>query len=561
MIGSILSVERESAGVELASPASAGATTLTVVSALDLPESGGATLALPDGSEVVTGAVDYDAATVALASPLPAPVAAGDWLGVPGAVEVVATVAVGDDVLEFVTVPHALVPMLPDGVRSGDGEIVEVGVDDSGRAAITGVVGKEPLEVWGDPNGARVELSDDGIRMFRLAPNGTPRKTVSMTTTETSLEVVDFRDGSIVASVSEEGNTLTQDIDIMGTMRVGGQTLAQVLDRLPRGRVDRRFSGTVGTPKAVGEEVVSVSLRPWLEPGRVYRVSAIVVADSMPPGGVAQLRLRQGPGNRLVTTSDAQVGVTRETTPSYSSSVQCSGQVSGDIEVPSPQQVTIAVTYRGINGGTPRRRQVEIVVDDVGPGVAPTIGDEGGVPSSAVRTTWEATATAVYDRAGVRLTDREGQIQTWHWLGTPQSHLASAVLFAGGAVESTDPGEVGKSIGVATSGRAVWRDEIYIANGLYWSHSGGGTGLSFLAGNALPSTLLVDSTMWSEGIAEGAGRWISLPAGTLPATGTGLIMTVGDRDGSIAGGTRPQPSGDWHSLDSEHRPRIRRTYT
>lgn len=169
MRGQLMSVTRVPAGVEVLTAVAAGTRTVSVLSALDVDERGGALLALPDGSTAEVSSADHEAATVTLAQPLPVPLADGDWLTIPDSVEVVATVAVDGEPIDGVTVPHHLRPLLPDRFEQlEDGVSVLFDVDSSGGLSITDVLDAQPAEQWGDEDGAGVTLGPHGIQIFDL---------------------------------------------------------------------------------------------------------------------------------------------------------------------------------------------------------------------------------------------------------------------------------------------------------------------------------------------------------------------------------------------------------
>lgn len=151
--GTIASVDVVTLGDNLTVAASIGDTTITVDDTTDFDSETGGTLTL-GGVQYGYSAVDDDTGIITLATPLTAAAAVDDrvdvWdvaAGAP-AVECRALVATVDEVdagdtLEAV-VSHALVPLLPEGIRDpGTGEVVTL-EERSGEWVVTDVRGKAP---------------------------------------------------------------------------------------------------------------------------------------------------------------------------------------------------------------------------------------------------------------------------------------------------------------------------------------------------------------------------------------------------------------------------------
>lgn len=140
--GKITEVIVEYAGTNLSGAHPAGSSVLQVADVLDFDENGG-TLTVDDVQYEYT-ATDESAATITLADPLAD--AADDDTPVllhPLAPEVTASVALDDSsVIDGVVVPHALIPLLREGIREpGESESVEIEDRGNGEWVIANIVG------------------------------------------------------------------------------------------------------------------------------------------------------------------------------------------------------------------------------------------------------------------------------------------------------------------------------------------------------------------------------------------------------------------------------------
>lgn len=176
MIGSVLSVTTSFAGVETADAVPAGGSVLPVVTALDLPETGGV-LDL-DGTALAYSRADHDAATVTLAAPLTVEVPRGAWLPVsPPAPEVAAQVLISDDEHHGSTVVEAVVPTgvdlsLPEGVRGeGEGESVALAFVDGVLSIVDILDHESTVDARFIPNAEELLLANRQMLGEKLAEN------------------------------------------------------------------------------------------------------------------------------------------------------------------------------------------------------------------------------------------------------------------------------------------------------------------------------------------------------------------------------------------------------
>lgn len=118
IVGKVLSVDTRPLGENLLTDAAAGATVLSVVDASPFVDTSGAVVI--DGFAYQVANVDVDLDVLNLASPTSVAIPADSFVEVfPSTPEKYATVDLGNDSGESVEalVPHALVELLPDGVR------------------------------------------------------------------------------------------------------------------------------------------------------------------------------------------------------------------------------------------------------------------------------------------------------------------------------------------------------------------------------------------------------------------------------------------------------------
>src|SRR5699024_2547466 len=154
-----------------------------------------------------------------------------------------------------------------------------------------------------------------------------------------------------------------------------------------------------------------------------------------------------------------------------------------------------------------------------------------GESANLYTTTWVATEAKRYDMTGAMIDD-SGSIDQWYWRASPTDFQSAAILFGGGAVDSDNTSEVGKTIQSALgSGATVQSATITVRNKVFYDGGQGVVGFGNLGATSLPSSLLVNST---ELQTTTSGALISreLPTSFFQG-GTNTGITFGDKDGIV----------------------------
>lgn len=561
MRGQLVSVTRAPAGVEVLSAVAAGALTVPVLSALDVDEDGGALLLLPDGSTVAVASADHEAATVTLADPLPVPLGEGDWLTVPGALEVVATVSVDGEPIEGITVPHKLRALLPDRFEQlGDGVTVLFDVDSAGGLSLTDVLDSPPIEVWGDPDGAAAEMSNDGLSFYMMGPNGRWEAT-RLGSGRDRLGVFNA-EGQAVAGVSADGGLVGQSGVIAGDLSVGGvPLLGRLWDNSPgrsQGWLERFSAGDVATtpftasrgPFTTATEMGYCKVGFTARAGRSYRVGFTAQVFSGLAGAAVRSRLRYTTGGTEPTVTSTLLS--EDTSgAAYSPTTRMTCQTQARLTVPVDTTIVVMYSVEGLGGATPQVGGGIFEIQDMGPqgtygGGTYTTGREA-TPPATVReyaSTWNATDFRVYDESGQPVPDATEPRQ----YGVPAGRRDyTAILFDGAATYGSHAGETVTS---ATTGATITKAEVFLANTSWGGLDSGRIALGKGSLAALPPTLAPQATVHPS-VPTGAGAWIEVPASWF--SDTNRVVTLGDVDGGIGGGWFMGP-------DDEFPPQARLTF-
>ena len=603
MIGRVTSVEQSREGVILDGDHAEGATSLTVVDALDLDAEGGR-LVLPGGEVVEHDAFDPEGVSVPLVGALPVPVEDAELLEVyPPLVSTVAYVAT-DDEDEATPVPVEV----PSGVsgwstlapgaslrfevtRAGDlvaTDVIAGALEVAADQVSTGTIRSEwqmssdGAIVMGDgQEGEQAVLTSDGLRLFVAGPNGVAYEAVSMTNGVISFGVMG-QDGTRLGGISSYGavtgtqGSFAEDVRVKGTPIVGqaaGGIQPGWMDNLPRGVIayeERPYPAA--NPASTGFELYHLHCTATLLPGRRYRV---IARGQFKPGATdsaVSVRIRHASGTSKPPSGSPLVGEGPEGARSTlwcgsaSANQRVTPQAEGFITVPTEQVRSFVMTYAGDYGATPLRETSYIFVEDVGP-VTPQVsgGSEDGGNAVLYQSTWRATATRAYNKNGVTVPGEDGKIETWYWHGEPTQAQNAAVLFGGGAEGSTHSLELGKTMQGALLGATLHKSEIFIQNKVWGGGDIGAKGLalSSLAGTRLPSTKTIDATFWGGELEDGEGAWVEVPTSWF-TNGASRGFCLGDKDRQALNGagvlTYLRP-GSFHGINDTDPPLVRHTYS
>lgn len=422
--------------------------------------------------------------------------------------------------------------------------------------------------IAGDPDGARVEMGPDGIRVFALGFNGQPYEAVSMVAGQTSFAVVDQTRG-VIAGISSAGDVTGQaasfakGVTVRGTDltgQLGGGTVPGLLDVLPRGIVPGglRYVTTAGT--AASGEVISTTLRVTLERGRLYRVVAKFTGRVSTSTGVIRLRLRRTLDTGARPTTSSPIFGDEPLLVGYNSSVSVSGSCEAIFTRSTRTDMVVSLTYQGLNGSTAQREWTQIYVEDLGLRSVDFGGGDDDTPKTTYTTAWAATASRGYAKTGATIGGKENKLSLWYF-GTSTAESA-AVLFGGTATTFDNASESGRTIPQALNGATIHSVELELTNAMWWNKSIRNLGVNTLGGNTLPSTKVVEGAAFKGDIPEGGTVRIPLdPAWFLNGTNTGV--TIGDKDGSmsVSGATYQMGAGELHGPADPNPPRLIVTYS
>lgn len=560
MIGTVVKVSTSPAGAETAASAAAGATVLTVVDAFDLAETGGTLLI--DGAEATYLAADHAADTVTLAEPLTADLEAGTLLLVsPPAPVTTATVTVEDDDGTMTTVealvPASLLPSLPTGMRDGtDPETVTLDVV-AGTLTVVDLPDREPLEVWGDPQGRHVQIGEDALSIWDVEVPDEAAEPVLFRSTllggPGDDQLLLSRADGTTYGLDAEGRFMATGGDFAGDIRVGGVPLIGTrleggdgevgwLDSAPVGVTAWRQFDQTSAERATGEEWGYASIRATLRAGRLYRVTAFAEALTGNTGGVVNYRLRYTTDGSAVRVDSPILAL--DTTPEAPSATwPMPGDMTGVIGYDADTDLAVLLCYRGTSNATPKMTGATILIEDCGPVLGYAAGgySTGGATagSSTVTTppqvtreytsTWKVTSWRAYYGNGNERSSGGELVQGYTPYYPDGGINRSAVLFNGGAEYSTVPGEVGKTMGTALTDATITRTEVILTNRHWHSSSGGRALFGSHPGTSLPATLpSVDPTATrpSTGLwPVGARRWERVPNATFGPSDR--ILTIG----------------------------------
>lgn len=532
-------------------------------------------------------AADPDADVVTLAAPLVVDV--GDRLELhPPKVRTVATVRLDDDgeAVEA-SVPLSLRMRLPEGVREdpdaaetvlldwdGDGlEVTEV-VGDDGHVKTQWPIAPGGAFVAGDIDGARTEMNDTGLYVYRVGPNGVPYATTTVTSLETAVGIAD-QDGVILGGINSLGDVSGRKVaaarslsirgtDLLGTL--GGGVVPGWLDNLPRGIVALREIplSDFSPVRPTATETPSYMLTANLLAGRRYRVVVVARLRANVVGGITHMRIRYAEGSATPTPASPQVGYTATTPPAPETWFSPDARCEAIHSVATDRSAKFRMSFEGDLGATPQRFGGLLYVEDVGPLIAGSAGsDYDGAGTVLYQSTWTATASRRYDGTGAAIPGSDGLTDLWYWFADPIQIENAAILFGGGATEATDAGELGKTMPDALNGATLHKSEIYIHNKTWWDSEEGHTTLATLGAATLPATKTIDGTLYVPRFPAGSGVWVEVPTSWF-TNGANLGITLGDKDGfTLPGGppAAPLTSGAMHGIGDPFAPQVRHTYS
>lgn len=370
--------------------------------------------------------------------------------------------------------------------------------------------------------------------------------------------------GTPMAGFDSTGKGLAQSLDVTdvarvgsmevdGALTVGGETLEQMLWRLPRGVVARQSLGDSAAGRSVRfrSELGYYGITWRAEPGRLYRVVYAGLA-SVSGGGIFHFRMRAGssPGDQAPTvpriSTHPQVAVTT-LTPSRPGTHQVHLE-SWVQDYDGTYTVIVTAeavgTFDGVllSGDT---YPAELIVEDMGARMSKGDGyyhRAGGTPYSGTppvetappptrrkyTTTWAANWEASW-RGGSLVTDF---LQQGYY--SPAQRY-SMVGFTAGNGTGGHPGWSPTGI-LGSGGVTIDSIEVWLENESWWYGSGGKARIGRHGNTSAPGSPQTsgggafDSPQWT----TGSGRWVKLPSSWYAgfATGANRGITLGEGVGS-----------------------------
>lgn len=553
--------------------APAGSTTIAFDDASDFAPKGGQVTI--NGTTLTYTAVDLDEDQMILADPLLFDVDEQTFVAAEPPTETAYAVVAFADQVVTVEVPHGLKPMLAEGMRApGDGEVVLLEEVDVGAYRIVDVVGSTPMIIAGDPSGARVQITRDGLRVFVVGPNGMPYEAVSMTNGAISFSVMD-QGGSVLGGIASDGSvagtsgSYSKDVRIKGLPvvgQLGGGVQAGWLDQLPRSMVAWNGRAKYIPPQPASSDGFRyLNVTADLHPGRRYRVfaQADTVAGAADGARITlSIRHASGPVGFVPPESAPPLGpIGQSTSVSTVTGMHCTPSLEGFYEPAVEESRSFVIHLVGYGGAMVEAFSGMIYVEDVGPSTPLVGGDDTGAGQTLYQSTWRATASRTYDMGGTAITD--GSITSWNWLGDPMEINSSAWIYGEGCIESTDAIEFGKTLPQALTGATLWKAEIYLRNQVWYSGPQGWTVLGSLTSASLPTSKVIDGSHVVEEWQSGEGMWIEVPTSWF-TNGANVGVTLGDHNGwafNNAGALTALASGSFAGPGDADPPRARFTYT
>ena len=352
----------------------------------------------------------------------------------------------------------------------------------------------------GDWSKSYARIDEKGFSTWMVAEDGTQYMATSLgSATTNSLAIADAT-GALRAAITPDGDvaantvTVADDVSIAGADLIGqrlayaGSSGASWLDTLPWGLAGVSNMGSAVAVKSVtaaASEIITplhvVTATVW--PGRTYQVTMpfAYYARSVPSGTTAHMGVRAyytvgsqaaptpadpGVGDRGVGYSirahSVDVGPIGDTLVAT---------ITPNVDAGGPVQMKVMIASSVKNAtmmySVPAGSLWLLTVQDIGPHVPDTGYPVGGPTVSQFVTTWRASTSRSYDKAGSG-SNADYQQGILRHGGDALTH--SAFVCNDGAVG----GEKGRTIAQALAGATVTKVEIGVQS-LYWSSATGGT--------------------------------------------------------------------------------------
>ena len=435
-------------------------------------------------------------------------------------------------------------------------------------------IGTNGAIVAGDPNGAAVEMTKDGITVYeaRQEEDGGPvtrsPSTVLGGAGADRLELLDAN-GDIISGFSSKGEVKAQSGSFLGDVTLGGTPLLGQkldpasdpgwLDEMQQSIVFRRMFTANPPARPNGEEWGYARIKVDVKAGRLYRLGCDARVRSILAGSVVDFRFRWNSSGGNAALSSPWLVFHR------SHPLQGDGtddvNVSSLVEFEETGTLGLLFTYQGQGGATPVVTEADIWLEDMGAVSEPdgalaflapsgTTGGQTQQPTKKTYTSvWKANLSQSYSSNGAKRSSGGDLVQG----DAGQGRQRAATVF----MSTAESGEKGKTISEALSGGAtVKKVEVYLYFNHWYNSTGGRAVLGSLGRASIPDTLpdsALNPSVTGPVMSAGTGRWITVPNSWFGPTGNRGI-TLGTMS------TSREYYGRADSHAKSHPPKVRITY-
>ncbi|MFF0754418.1 hypothetical protein [Streptomyces sp. NPDC004267] len=348
--------------------------------------------------------------------------------------------------------------------------------------------------------GARAELSPRGLQLY----DDDGEEAVALVTGRPNYVTLSSN-GVPVATIDQQGNAGFGDLSVAGTLEVGGDSLAKILNALPRGLVAVDYMATAVT--ASSTEYGYIELAFEAEAARMYRVVFDCYADPDVAGGEVVTLLRDG-GASTPSISSLQIQSSiRPLSGTGWNRVRLETIRSGYAFGAGLHRLLVSFyTQGGPAGQTVRMLGGSnypglFYIEDVGPylpetGVYNTGGGTATPPKRTYTKTYQASWSGSYaNRAGYN--SYYGNKMLQGYVSSTNGMQASLVGFP--AALSTD-----------LAGATINKAEIYLYFEHWYNNAGGTAVIKAHKHASRPATFSCDAESKSVTWARNQGKWVDI---------------------------------------------------
>jgi hypothetical protein len=439
--------------------------------------------------------------------------------------------------------------------------------------------------VAGDPTASHVEITESGVILYAVGPDGNPTQSGALGTGDDGLTFTDPATGVTKTSVTRTGISV-ESIDVSGIdtdgdgladtgFTVYGREFLDYLDGLPRGMVafGRWSPGDGLVASGISSAYGIVELSFTARAGRAYRINFQGLQLSSTSGRIRGLVSMRGTQDGTTPTIsngtvyqaqfvDIGVGAEAFAPPPFTWVRSWSATVDMEVRllyVISRQNGDVAgstITARTYPTTDAHYAPIRWSVEDIGRDVPDTMlvndgsGDtnSGGTasptPKKQYTTTWPLAWEASFDNGGKR-----SDVDMYQGTYGGNTHKGYC-----GWSSNASTGEQGKTIVQALTGATVESVEVRLHCNHSYSVAGGTASIGYHGQLTEPSSAPTAAfgALPGKFFKRGETRWIPLPSSTY------ADWKNGNYRGIVVG-----PSGDYMRFETQsyERPAIRITYT